>query len=209
MEKSVKTAKKILKDVCERHKHHDKDIMQGVEGERRHGLDVLHWVEKRNNRSPVPLKIAALFHDIDRVVTPKFGGGFKGKRNTKAYKLHKTMHAKRSADYTIPVLRKNGFSEDILKRVEFLILHHDDTGSKVEKMKDQELDCLVAADSFAFFTTIAPKLYKAEGIKRIKDKIAFMVEKMPSATRRLLKKHRLQNKIFEKLKNEAIRDFHV
>ncbi len=209
MSKIIEKAKKILKEVCKKYKHHDKDIMQGVEGEQLHVLDVLDWVEKLNTKASNPLKLAALFHDIDRVVTPKMGGGFKGERSGKAYLEHKKMHAQRSTKFIIPILKKNNVTKNILARVEFLIIHHDDTGEEIEKINDSDLNYLVAADSFAFFTSVAPKLFEVEGKERIKDKIKFMVDKLPDFARILLWEYQLENEVFNNLKNEIIKEYYI
>src|SRR6056297_412864 len=201
MEKRIiKKAHKILDNVGQEYKHHDKDIMQGIDGEKRHARDVLKWVKKLNSKASLSLKLAALFHDIDRIVTAKVGGGFKGKRGSQEYLKHKKRHAKRSADFIIPLLKEYGVSSSILKNTEFLIIHHDDTGKEIEKINNMNLNYLVAADSLSFYSTIAPKLYKIEGEERIKDKIRFMVDKMPQFARKILTQTKLKNKIFENYK---------
>lgn len=209
MNKIIADAENLLSDVCKQYQCHDKDIMQGVEGEKLHALDVLAWVEKLAKKPSVALKLAALFHDIDRIVTPKAGGGFKGKRNSKEYFQHKKRHAARSANFIIPLLKKIAVSDNILKKTKFLILHHDDTGEEIVKLKNSDLNYLVAADSFAFFTSIAPKLYEIEGEEKIKDKIKFMTEKMPEFARIKLWKHSLENKIFNEIKNEIIQNYYA
>ncbi|MFA4937051.1 MAG: DUF4202 family protein [Patescibacteria group bacterium] len=209
MNNTIEKAKKILEQICRRFECHDKDIMQGVKGERLHALDVLDWIEKLNPSASTALKLAALFHDIDRVVTPKVGGGFKGDRSSRAYLEHKKLHAKRSVKFIVPILKKNNIKSDIIKRINFLITNHDDTGDKVEKLNDQDLNYLVTADSFAFFTSIAPKLFKAEGRGRIKDKIRFMVSKLPDSARIFLWEYQLENNIFNSFKNEIIKEFYI
>ncbi len=208
----IENSKKIFSDICEKYKCHDKDIMQGVEGEKLHALDVLDWTGKLNPNAPISLKLAALFHDIDRVITPKtpkMGGGFKGDRGSKSYLEYKKKHAKRSAEFIIPILKKNNISSSILKKIEFLIIHHDDIGKEIEKIDNTELNYLAAADSFAFFTSIAPKLFEVEGKERIRDKIIFMIDKLPDFARILLWEHQLENVVFDDLKNEIIKKYYI
>ncbi|MDD5291375.1 MAG: DUF4202 family protein [Patescibacteria group bacterium] len=209
MDKIIENAKKILEETCKKYKYHNKDIMQGVEGERLHALDVLRWAEKLNPDASIPLKLAALFHDIDRIVTPKMGGGFKGDRKSKAYFLHKKRHAERSAEFIVPILKKNGANSNILKKVKFLITHHDDLGKKIGEINDSDLNYLVASDNFAFFTSIAQKLLKADGAERVKDKIRFMVDKLTDSARLFLWEYRLKNGPFDRLKNEIIKEYYT
>lgn len=178
--------------------------MLGIDGEKAHVKDVLRWIEKLAENPSLALKLAALFHDIDRVVTPDVGGGFKGDRKSQGYLEYKKAHARRSADYICPRLLKRGVDQQVVERVRFLIIHHDDTGSEVESLQDNELDYLVAADSLAFFTTAAPKFYEWEGEKRLKDKIRFMIEKMPTFAKKLLLSQKIGNELFDRLKDEIL-----
>lgn len=203
----IEGAQSILSRICAEQKGHDSEIMQGVDGEKAHALDVLFWVEKLNPAASLSLKLAALFHDIDRVVNPAMGGGFGGDRNSPAYALHKKKHAARSALYIIPVLQEHEFPEDVLEKTRFLILHHDDSGEEVALMKDRELTDLVTADSFAFFTSIAPRLLAAEGFERLTDKIAFMIDKLPDSARNALKQRKLDDDMLEEAKNEVLRRY--
>lgn len=197
-------ADKLLEEACEANRYRDAEIMQGIDGEKNHAKTVLEWVNRLSKNPPIELQLAALFHDIDRVITPGVGGGFKGDRKGSEYEQHKKAHAKRSADYLRTKLLEQHTPSDLIDRIYFLISHHDDTGKEVESFQDDDLNYLVAADSFAFFSSIAPKLYKAEGEQRLKDKIKFMVEKMPVSTKKLLQSQKLDDEVFERLKNEAI-----
>ncbi len=199
----MKLARVIITQACEENRPRDSEIMQGVDGEKAHAADVAHWVKKLTKNPSVALQISALLHDIDRVVNPEVGGGFKGSRKSKSYLEHKKAHAKRSADFACTKLFEHGVDEENTERVRFLISHHDDTGEEIEKIQDKELDVLVGADSLAFFTSIAPRLYEKEGERRIKDKIEFMIEKMPSKVRQILIAQKLENSVFDRLKKEV------
>ena len=196
----------LLDKVCRENYYHDREIMQGIEGEKEHARAVLSWVEKLSKNPSIALKISSLFHDIDRVVTSGVGGGFKGDRNSKEYLEHKKAHAKRSANYICRRLLENGVDSAMIDRVGFLISHHDDTGIEVERLNDSELDVLVTADSLAFFDTMAPKLYEAEGELRLRDKVKFMVEKMPKPTRKIMASIRLDNRVFERIKQKELKE---
>jgi hypothetical protein len=200
--------KQLLAEVCARHAPNSSSIMQGVGGEQAHALDVLGWVQELRRDVSIPLGLAALFHDIDRVVTPNAGGGFKGSRSGSEYALHKKQHASRSALFIAPLLREHGLASEVVDRTVFLIVHHDDQGHEVAALSDADLDCLVAADSFAFFTSIGPKLYAQEGESRTRDKIRFMIEKLPENARILLSQHRLSSEVFERLKSEVIAEYY-
>ena len=194
----------LLKEICVAHRENDAGIMQGVDGEERHAMEVLNWASRLCPNGSLPLRLAAIFHDVDRIVTPGKGGGFKGDRTSEAYHDHKKQHAKRSVDFIMPLLRRRTLQTGILERTAFLIAHHDDPGKDVEALDDPELNVLVTADTFAFFTTIGPRLLSAEGSERTKDKIRFMIEKSPRATRDLLGSQTFGHDVLDRLKNEVI-----
>lgn len=197
----------ILNQACEQNRHRDAEIMQGIDGEKEHAEAVLSWVRKLSKYPSLELQTAAVLHDIDRIVTPGVGAGFEGDRVSKEYEEHKKAHAKRSADYIFPLLLEKGIHPKFVDRVRFLILHHDDRGVEVESYNDDELKILVTADSFAFFTSIAPKLYAAEGEERLREKVRFMVEKMPQFARKLLATHHLDDAVFERIKIQVLAEF--
>jgi hypothetical protein len=195
----------LLMQICKAHAGQSDTIMQGVDGEYLHGREVLFWVRRLDPQAKPTLMLAALFHDIDRVITPGKGGGFKGDRASSAYLLHKKQHAQRSAEFIGPLLREKGWlAPRAIKRVMFLIQHHDDTGEEVDRLRDPDLNSLVVADTFAFFKTIALQLYKTEGKERVKDKVNFMVNKLPNHARLLLWRSRLSNPVFEQIKSDVI-----
>ena len=72
------------------------------------------------------------------------------------------------------------------------------------RLNDIELNALVAADSFAFFTSFAQKILQDEGEERLRDKIKFMVQKMPAELQKILRQHQLNDPRFEVLKDEVI-----
>ena len=195
---------KLFDQAFKNNLQRDREIQQGIEGERKHAKEVLRWVKKLDKNPSLQLKIAALFHDIDRVITPGVGSGFKGSRKSEAYLLHKKAHAKRSAEYITKKLSKMQIDPKMVDRIKFLIKHHDDTIKEIEKFKDKELEILVAADSFSWFTTTGLAIYGAEGEKRAKDKLKFMINKLPKFAKRILRTLPIKNKNIDRLKNKAL-----
>ncbi|OGD93003.1 hypothetical protein A2697_05085 [Candidatus Curtissbacteria bacterium RIFCSPHIGHO2_01_FULL_41_44] len=200
----LELANELFSIACEENRSRESEMANGIEGEKEHGRMVLLWVGKLVKNPSVELQLSALFHDIDRVVTPGVGEGFAGDRKSKAYKSYKKTHAKRSADYICPKLIEKGIGHKVVERTRFLILHHDDTGAEISRLCDEELDVLVAADSLAFFSSVGPRLYELEGKDRLRDKIRFMVEKMPKFARTLLSSERFENEVFNRLKDEVL-----
>jgi hypothetical protein len=153
----ISFATKLVDEAADAARTRGGEIMHGLEVERGHGQVVLEWVEKLLPNASVELKVAAILHDIDRLVTPVVAGGFKGDRNSAEYEAHKKAHAQRSATYAAAKLAEHDVSRKIIERVSHLIIHHDDMGVEVARLNDIELNALVAADSFAFFYLLRPK----------------------------------------------------
>src|SRR3989338_5292771 len=80
-EKTIVLCFKLLDEECEKNRYRNHEIMQGVDGEKNHALDVYKWVKEIKKNASTTLKIAALFHDIDRIITPGVGAGFDGEKN--------------------------------------------------------------------------------------------------------------------------------
>lgn len=199
---SLKLFNRALKD----NRNRDKDIQQGIEGERKHAKEVLKWAKELDKNPSLSLKIAALFHDIDRVVNLGVGGGFEGDRKSKAYLLHKKAHAKRSADYICQKLLDSGVAPYLVKRIRFLITHHDDSLPEIQSFEDKELEILVAADSLTWFASTGPRIYRKEGEERARDKLKFMISKLPKFASQKLINLQVKDKMMSKLKDKVLQE---
>lgn len=206
---AIEIGLRLLSKVCEDNASRE-GVMQGIDGEKAHALDVLDWAQRLSS-GPVSaaLGLAALFHDVDRMVTPNVGGGFKGERSGSDYLEHKKRHAQRSARYAAALLTSAGMVPGVIERTRFLIEHSDDAGFELESLNDSELDILASSDTFAFFSSIAPALYRAEGEARLRDKVSFMVDKMANGARILLWETPLPDQVFGRVKNDIIRDYYL
>ncbi len=202
----VDSSIQFLNILCEENRYRNSEIQQGVDGEREHAIVVLFWVKKLIKNPSIPLQISAVFHDVDRLITPGVGGGFKGDRGSKEYLLYKKVHAKRSADYAWQKLEDLGISKDIITKTRFLIEHHDDTVEEIDSYNDRDLGILVAADAFSWFSTTGINLLKKEGKERAKDKLRFILSKTPKFALELLPELNIQNSDLDNLKNEILKE---
>lgn len=162
------------------------ELAARIEREIAHGSDVLRWVLTLDPDASAELQVAALLHDAERIANLDTDTGFQGDRNSPEYEQYKRDHALRSATLAVERLTLMGVNPVVVARVAFLIAYHDHTGSEVEELADPDLNTLVAADSFSFFTSIASDMLAREGEERLQKKVYFMVEKMPVFLRKLL-----------------------
>lgn len=199
---TLEDAKKLLEKIFQENQGKDSTLLQGIENEKRHAYLVLTWIEKLNPNASLVLKIAGLFHDIDRILVEGVGGGFKGSQDE--YKKFKTVHAQRSADSIRPILLENGLSDNDVGQIYFLIVHHDDERQQLDQIKDDELDILVAADSLAFFDTFGVRTYQVKGKAQLEEKIKFMALKMAPQYREVFRNLKLEDEILQTAKDKVI-----
>jgi len=169
-----------------------------------HAEDVFNWITVLSPTASVELLMAGWLHDCERLIDFEGTTGFKGDRNSPEYLEHKKNHAKRSAELAKTMLQKFNWQDESINRVCFLILHHDDTGEEIDRLGDEELTILAAADSFSFFTYIAPDMLAREGEARLQNKADFMVGKMSPRIRRLLGNQQLTDPTIARVKNRAL-----
>lgn len=170
----------------------------------RHAVDILAWVRKLSPDPSLELQTAALLHDSERWTNTAASSGFQGDRQSPEYLLHKKEHGKRSAASADIILEHTDIQPESRERVRFLITHHDDTGEEIARFHDPELELLAAADSFSFFTSIAPTMLAREGEARLTKKIIFMVNKMPPILREILRDQSFDNPTIDAIKSSVL-----
>ena len=209
----INDAKKLFDEILEANRDRHAPVKVGqkltLEHEKRHAHDVLQWVEQLDSGATIETRIAALFHDVDRIVNPERARRSKYDRRSPEYFEHKKAHAQRSADYIGPVLLAKGVPQRSVDKIEFLIIHHDDQEKEVLSYNDKELDLLVAADSLSFFESFAINLLEELGEEQVRGKIEFMLAKMPERFRSHLKKIHLNHELLDRIKNETLSKLHT
>jgi len=179
-------ANDVLVSTCEANRYHSKDLALGVDGEKEHAIETMGWVTKLRADSSLPLKLAALFHDIDRIVTPNMGGlaeGFKGKRPSIEYQSYKKQHAKRSSDYACQQLLQKGFSAEVIRKTRYYINHHADSAEELELEGNEELNALVAADALAFLTNDSRRISQYAGEEVLKLETKLVMDSLPQSVK--------------------------
>jgi hypothetical protein len=202
---TIDEAKKILEKIFLENENKESSLLQGIENEKKHAYLTLAWTEKLNPKASLFLKIAALFHDIDRILVKGVGGGFKGTQEE--YKKFKKIHAQRCADCIQPILIEKGLLEQEAERVSFLIAHHDDERQQLDQIKDEELEVLVAADALAFFDTFGIRTYQKRGMTLLEEKIKFMALKMAPQYRKVLVDLKINDNILQNAKDKIVEQF--
>lgn len=163
--------------------HRSHEITMGIDGERFHSQDMQRLVLLlSDNKATTELQIAALGHDIERIVVPGAGSGYKGERNGPDYIAYKKRHALKGADIIKQASIDQNFPAEQGERIHFLISHHDDPIEELTALNDPELDILVAADTLSWLNSSAPNYFNGieqRGEKGLIPKMNFMFRKLP------------------------------
>jgi len=150
--------------------------------------------ELMEGKSPEILKVAALYHDIER--------DYPNKVNTKNcrpkdYLVRKILHSMNSVKTFIKNFA-NEYDESMVEDIIFLISRHEIGGDRDEngdlifkkdgtgKYNLNELaEILLWADKLTFFE-IEIEEYAKRGDKKIKNKIIFSLENLPEKIRKII-----------------------
>ena len=151
-------------------------------------VDVLHskltkkWLLELKPDADEALQIAALAHDIDRGAT----GITEGDADFSDYNEFTKKHGERGAKVIREILERNGFDEDFIEKVEYLVSVHEFGGS-------EEADVLKDADSIAFFEENIKVFLKRYGKEKTKFKIKFMYDRLSERAKNIVKEFEYGN----------------
>ncbi len=116
-----------------------------------HGENTLFWLLHLEPEAPLPLRLAALGHDIDRAIPPRTR-----RDRYPDYDSFKAAHARRSAILLTTLLQGWALTREVVSRTGELVINHECGG-------DPESDLLADADSISFFDVNLPHYLQREG----------------------------------------------
>ncbi len=137
----------------------------------------VYWTKKIRPDADEPILIAAYAHDVSRAFNEEFTVEKSKNRDlTDPRVLRK--HQDESACIIVDFLRKENYDENLIKRIENMVRHHEEGG-------DEESDLVKDADSLSFLEVNAPRLIKTLakvfGKEKIRRKIDYMYDRISSA----------------------------
>lgn len=104
-----------------------------------HGENTLLWVKKLKPDASLALQIAALAHDIERGVSPRYKD-----ENFEDHEEYKKAHSERGAQILERILRQRNIDEKVITDATNLVRLHEVGGTT-------DADILLDADSISFF----------------------------------------------------------
>lgn len=107
--------------------------------EKQHAENTLVWVMKLKPGASKALQIAALAHDIERGVPPRYKD-----EDFENHEDYKRAHSERGAQILEEILRRHKIDEKVIREATDLVRMHEVGGN-------EDADVLMDADSISFF----------------------------------------------------------
>jgi hypothetical protein len=142
-----------------------------------HTLDTWRWVLRLAPAAGAEVQAAALFHDIERVVTER---DVQVEQNAPDYLAFKEAHAAAGARLTEAVLASLDAAPAFSARVADLIATHERPGADADKTLLNESDAL------SFFSVMAPGFARYYGAAHTARKVAYSLSRLGARGRQAL-----------------------
>jgi hypothetical protein len=135
-----------------------------VHADYNHALDVWQWILRLDGSASLALQIAALFHDVERLVSEPDA---RVEHLAADYQSFKDNHAREGAAMTRALLTEAGAAAAVCDRVAYLIDGHERTSH------DPEMALLNDADALSFFSLNASGYADYFGPAQTRKKVAY------------------------------------
>lgn len=156
-----------------------------VRADHAHALDVWQWTVRLDPGAGLAVQLAALFHDVERLVSE---ADTRIEHQAGDYQAFKDEHARRGAEMAAAALQKAGV--DTATRIEAarLIAGHE-----------HDLSLLNDADALSFFSLNSPGYVDWFGAEAARRKVAWTLARLRPEARRRLSGVRLRPDVAEML----------
>ncbi|MFL6201947.1 MAG: DUF4202 family protein [Thermoanaerobaculia bacterium] len=156
-----------------------------------HALDVWQWTVRLDPGALLAVQLAALFHDVERLVSE---ADTRVEHRAGDYQAFKDEHARRGAAMADRTLEAAGVDETTRMQAARLIAGHERAASD-----DPDLALLNDADALSFFSLNSPGYVDYFGPEPARRKIAWTLARLRPAARRRLDGVRLRPDVAEML----------
>jgi hypothetical protein len=156
---------------------HDLDLPL-VAADHDHALDAWRWVLRLEPQAGAEVQAAALFHDVERLVSE---AEVRVEQDAPDYVAFKDAHAAAGARMTAGILASLGASADFVARVAELVAGHEHPGDDPDKALLNE------ADALSFFSLNAPGFARYYGPEHTARKVAYTLARLGARGRQALR----------------------
>jgi hypothetical protein len=134
-----------------------------------HALDTWRWVLRLDPDASTAVQLAALFHDIERLISES---EVRIEQHARDYSAFKDAHAAAGAAMTAALLVEEGAEQALVARVAALVASHEHLGN------DPERALLNEADALSFFSLNAPGFARYYGPTHTARKVAYTLARL-------------------------------
>lgn len=134
-----------------------------------HALDTWRWCLRLDPDASLAVQIAALFHDVERLVSESER---RIEQHAPDYESFKRAHAKAGAEMTCTLLRSADAPDELTAKVSLLVTNHEEPGS------DFDANLLNEADALSFFSLNAPDFLDYYGPAHTRKKVEFSLRRL-------------------------------
>jgi hypothetical protein len=157
-----------------------------VRADYNHALDVWQWILRLDPAASPALQFAALFHDIERLISE---ADVRVEQHAPDYQQFKDEHARNGAELACQLLRGAGIAADVAQRAAAIIVAHE------RRSDDAEVTTLNDADALSFFSLNSSGYANYFGPEQTRKKIAWTWNRMSAAARARTKSMRLRHDV--------------
>jgi len=155
-----------------------------------HALDVWQWTVRLDPEAGLAVQLAALFHDIERLVSE---ADARIEHQAADYQGFKDEHARRGAEMADAALEQAGIDAATRRQVARLIAGHERSSD------DPDLALLNDADALSFFSLNSPGYVDYFGPEAARRKVSWTLARLRPGARRRLAGVRLRPDVAEML----------
>lgn len=148
-----------------------------VRADYQHALDAWQWALRLRPDADLGVQAAALFHDVERLVSE---ADRRVEHHASDYQAFKDAHAARGAELAREVLEAVGVDDATSQRVKALVAKHE------RPLADPDLALLNDADALSFFSLNASGFIRYFDAEHSRRKVAYTLARLrPEQLRRL------------------------
>lgn len=157
-----------------------------VRADHDHAIDVWQWMLRLDPRASVAAQAAALFHDVERLVSE---ADVRIEHRAPDYQAFKDEHARRGAALARSALADVGLPPEVVDRIGELVSAHERPGD------DAELALLNDADALSFFSLNSAGFLDYYGPEHTRTKVAYTLRRLRPEARALLPRVRCRPEV--------------
>jgi hypothetical protein len=164
-----------------------------------HALDAWQWALRLDPEAGLAVQLAALFHDVERLVSE---ADRRIEQHAADYQAFKDDHALRGAWMAGEALARAGVDEATRQRVGRLIAEHERPAREGDP-EAEEIALLNDADALSFFSLNSAGYLDYYGPEQTRRKVAYTLRRLRPEARRHLAGIRLRSEVASALACEA------